>query len=68
MIKMKDKNKVFSQGIRSRVRILWNIVSLTMFLYAVPSYASLTTNRVDTSILCSVGDSLKGFYFRNLRI
>ena len=55
---MKGRNKDFSQGRKPSVRLLGSIVSLTMLLCAVPSYASPTGNRVDTSRLSNVGDSL----------
>ena len=58
MIKLKGRNKDFSQGRKPGVRLLGSIVSLTMLLCAVPSYASSTINRVDISSLSSVGDSL----------
>ena len=58
MIKLKGRNKDFSQGRKPSVRLLGSIVSLTMLLCAVPSYASPSGNRVDISRLSNVGDSL----------
>ena len=58
MIRLKGWNKNFSQGRKPSVRLLGSIVSLTILLCAVPSYASPAIDRVDTSRLGNVGDPL----------